>query len=251
MSNFQDPYSSHDHSMKILNQIYEYDDFMDSIEVIADMGCGSGLDIMWWATATTRDEERPEPHDYTCYAVDIDLSHLMIDEKPDNLTLLEVDFELDPMPRKVDVIWCHDSFQFVKRPLDTLRLWNKNLNLNGMLVMSIYQNMHTKNGRYRNISKSYNYYNYTVPSLIYMLAVNGFDCKDAYFQKAEGDPWINLVVYKSSVEPMDPAKTSWYDLADAGLLHNTVLNSINKYGYVDQADLGFSWLNRSWRHIKD
>ena len=59
------------HSLKVLNQLYEYDSFMDSLKNVADMGCGTGEDINWWATLTTRDDP-PEPHNYNCFAVDID-----------------------------------------------------------------------------------------------------------------------------------------------------------------------------------
>jgi DNA-binding transcriptional regulator WhiA len=50
----------------VLDIISAYDDFMDSITVIADMGCGSGLDIEWFATLCDRDDP-PRPYNYVCY----------------------------------------------------------------------------------------------------------------------------------------------------------------------------------------
>ena len=47
---FKNAYESHEHSRKTLDLLYGYDSFLDSIESVADFGCGSGLDTHWWAT---------------------------------------------------------------------------------------------------------------------------------------------------------------------------------------------------------
>ena len=36
---------------------------------------------------------------------------------------------------------------------------------------------------------------------------------------------------------MDPQTTTWFDLADKGMLHYSVEDSLNKYGYVAQEEL--------------
>jgi trans-aconitate methyltransferase len=69
MAQFKNALASHAHSRPIMDLIYQYDSFLDSLEVVADFGCGSGLDIEWWATLTTRDDP-PEFRNYLCYAVD-------------------------------------------------------------------------------------------------------------------------------------------------------------------------------------
>ena len=56
MALFKNAYASHDHSLEILNMLYGYDSFLDNLKVIADMGCGAGLDTEWWATLETRDD---------------------------------------------------------------------------------------------------------------------------------------------------------------------------------------------------
>ena len=48
MALFKNPEESHAHSLGILNLLPEYDTFLDSLTVIADMGCGAGLDARWW-----------------------------------------------------------------------------------------------------------------------------------------------------------------------------------------------------------
>ena len=57
---FTHPGDSHAHSLATLNQLYQYEDFINSVSTVIDLGCGSGEDLAWWATRTTRDEN-PTP----------------------------------------------------------------------------------------------------------------------------------------------------------------------------------------------
>ena len=84
-----------------------------------------------------------------------------------------------------------------------------------------------------------------------MLAVNGFDCKDAYFYKNYNDPWLFAAVYKSNIAPMDPATTTWFDLAELGLLNDAVVQSLNVYGYVRQEDILCTWLDKNFYYIHE
>jgi len=236
------------HSLKVLNQLREYDSFLDSLRSIADMGCGTGEDITWWATLESRDDP-PRPYNYSCYAVDKDpfkLSHV-----PDlaNIFKYKRDFTQHCIPQPVDLIWAHDSLQYSHNPLETLRAWNNHLNLNGMLVLCVPQHSGVNDNRYYSQTHSGCYYHYTPTNLIYMLAVNGFDCRDAYLLKQFNDPWIHIAVYKSDIAPMDPAATSLFDLLDTGLLHPTVVNSINKHGYLKQEDILYPWLDKENYYI--
>jgi hypothetical protein len=82
-------------------------------------------------------------------------------------------------------------------------------------------------------------------SLIYMLAVAGWDCRNGFFQQQSGDPWIRAVVYRTDQEPRDPKKTTWYDLIDSGLLPESAERSIMAHGYLRQQDLVVPWLDHS------
>jgi len=42
---FADGAASHAHSLETLTALYEYDDFMQSIGIMADMGYGNGYDL--------------------------------------------------------------------------------------------------------------------------------------------------------------------------------------------------------------
>ena len=207
------------------------------------MGCGTGEDIAWWATLMTRDDP-PVPHNYVCWAIDNNASKLA--QVPDlpRLHKFQADFNVKCLPGEADLMFAHDVLQYSPNPLATLKLWNEQMNVNGMLVLSV--PMHTGVEYNKFYSRSYDkcYYNFTPASLIYMLAVNGFDTRDAYLLKQFNDPWINMAVYKSDVKPMDPAETTWFDLIETGLLHPSVINSLNKFGHVRQEELLYPWLDK-------
>lgn len=248
MDTFPDKYYSHDHSLNILELISLYDSFMDSLTVIADMGCGAGLDIRWWATLESRDDP-PVPYNYTCYAIDKDISQL--DDMPKNVIPIQGNFEDKLMPRKIDLLWSHDAFQYAINPMATLKSWNEQMSDNGMLVLILPQTSNHQYNRYVSRVHSGCYYNHTVSHLLYMLAVNGFDCKDSYMYKAVNDPWIYLAVYKSSTPPMDPMTTTWYDLIEKDMLHPSLVASINKYGHLRQEDIILPFLDKQWYFVKD
>jgi SAM-dependent methyltransferase len=237
------------HSQSVLAEIRNYDAFLDSLKTIADMGCGTGEDIAWWATLTTRDDP-PKPYNFNCFAVEKNESKLA--QVPDlpNLHKLNKDFNSYPLiPVSVDLMWAHDSLQYSQNPLETLKVWNRSMTVNGMLVISVPQSNGVEYNRYYSRTYEHCFYNYTPTTLIYMLAVNGFDCRDAYLLKRFQDPWIQMAVYKSDVEPMDPATTSWQDLIDKNLLHPTIVNSIRKHGHIRQEEIVMPWLDRENYYI--
>jgi hypothetical protein len=53
------------------------------------------------------------------------------------------------------------------------------------------------------------------------------------------------VVYRSDIGPQDPKTTSWYQLADLGLLPETVAQSVQRHGGVHQDELVLPWLDKN------
>jgi trans-aconitate methyltransferase len=250
MAQFKNAHASHAHSLQFLNMLYEYDDFMDSLEVIVDMGCGSGQDLDWWATLEDR-EDPPEPHNYVCYGVDLDVTRVdPATVQLPNVKLISGNFEHQLLPRSVDFVWCHDSFQYVVNPLQTLAVWNRNMNANAMLALSL--PLHQSHQYNRMVTRSYNgcFHHYNICNLMYMLATSGFDCRDCFFQMEENVDWLNIAVYKT-MEPLDPATTTWYHLAELGLVNDSVIQSLNRYGHVRQEELLFNWLDRNFYFAKN
>jgi len=249
MALFKNAHYSHEHSLEVLNLLYGYDSFLDSIQTIADMGCGTGLDAEWWATLQTRDDP-PEPRNYTVYAVDQTTKQIDPDllKRNPNIIPIEKNFEERAIPRQVDLIWAHDSFQYARDPFKCLNVWKETLNKDGMLILSIPQGTYVYNGGLKVEQHSQQYYNYNILNLIYMLAVSGFDCNDAYFYRKDNSPWLYAAVYASQHEPLTQNAT-WYDLAERGLINDSLQNSVNKYGHARLDDLVVTWLDKDYYKI--
>jgi len=242
---FSNPEQSHAHSLEVLNWLYEHDDFMSSVDTLVDLGCGTGIDLEWWATRTTRDDTST-PLNIKCTGVDL-CDTPVIARKYANITYQKTDFEKQvfaPHKKKYDVLWCHDAFQYALNPLETLKLWRDIAAQGAMLCLSLPQ---TTNLDHRNLSivqPSGCYYHYTLVNLIHMLAVTGWDCASGFFLKRANDPWLHAVVYNSETPAIDP-KTTWYELAETGLLPDSAVKSIQKYGYINQKDLVLPWLDKN------
>lgn len=238
--------ASHQHALTTLNMLYEFDDFMASIGTLCDMGCGSGLDLQWWATRTTRDLENPQPLNINCTGIDL-LPRARVLDGLRKLRYLQQDIEATVQieRRPFDVIWCHDTFQYLLDPLQTLRQWRDITAENGMLCIVVPQttNLEFNTQAFEQVSGVY--YHWTLVSLIHCLAVTGWDCAGGFFRKMPDDPWLHAVVYRSDQAPRDPKTTTWYELADSGLLPASAVKGITRHGYLRQRDLTLPWLDKS------
>lgn len=242
---FRNPEESHAHSLHTLNWLYEHDDFMASVDTLIDLGCGTGLDLEWWATRTTRDDN-PEPLNISCTGLDL-TETLPIARKYPNITYQKNNFEETihtPKKKLYDVLWSHDSFQYAVHPLETLALWHSIAAPGAMLCLTVPQTTNVEHRKLSFIQPAGCYYHYTLVNLIHMLAVSGWDCASGFFLKHANDPWLHAVVYRSDVAPMD-TRSSWYQLADTGLLPESAVASVNKYGHLNQNDLVLPWLDKN------
>ena len=239
------PEDSHGHSLQVLNALYEYDDFMASVASVVDLGCGSGADLIWWATATTRDDA-PEPLNIRCYGIDQAPAPVAI--KPHlNIAYQQGSFEesIVPHPGGFDVLWCHDAFQYALNPLQTLSQWWHMTSDGGMLVLSIPQTILVHRHQLSYYLDAGSYYHHTMVSLLRMLATAGWDCRAGFFQQRPADPWIHAIIYKSSHAPQDPKTTTWYKLSELELLPESADRSIHAHGYLRQQDLILPWVDKS------
>lgn len=242
---FSKPGESHQHSLETLNAMYQYDDFMESIATVADLGCGTGEDLEWWASRTTRDESAT-PLNIRCTGID-HAGQLHIAKKYSNMVFQNVDFEAEIFPpkEKFDILWCHDAFQYCINPLATLGKWWHIVSEGGMLAIVVPQTTNFYQKKEFFTQSSGCYYHYTIPNLIHMLAVNGWDCRAGFFLKRPNEEWIHAVVYQSEHKPMDPKTTTLFDLAEKNLLPESAVASINAHGFIRQQDLVLPWLDRN------
>jgi SAM-dependent methyltransferase len=243
---FRNHEESHQHSLQTLNTLFEYDDFMESIGTLIDLGCGTGLDLEWWATRTTRDEA-PIPLNIRCTGVDQGPAPAVV-RKYSNIAYNILDFEsTEKMSKKskFDVLWCHDAFQYCINPLATLAKWNHIAEDGGMLIMAVPQTTNMDIRQLSFVQPSGCYYHHTVVSLMHMMAVNGWDCKSGFFLKKPNDDFVHVIAYKSDHAPMDPKTTTWYELAEKNLLPETAAESVQRHGHVRQQDLVLAWIDKS------
>ena len=243
---FRNAEESHAHSLQTLDMLYEHDDFMSSIDTVLDIGCGSGLDLEWWATRTTRDESQ-QPLNINCTGVDVH-NTLSLTNRYSNIRYQEADFETSIVPskkNKFDVLWCHDAFQYAIDPIGTLSHWWNIANDNAMLIIVVPQTTVMAQRSQAFYQPSGCYYHHTMVSLMHMLSVSGWDCASGFFLKRSNEAWLHAAVYKSSYAPMNPRQTSWYSLIEKKLLPESAENSIMKHGYLRQQDLLVPWLDKS------
>lgn len=242
--NFVHPGDSHAHSLQTLNQLYEYDDFMGSIRSMIDLGCGSGEDLIWWATRTTRDDN-PQLLNIQCQGIDLQ-SKIQSGNHP-NISFASGDFEqtIMPYPGGFDVLWCHDAFQYALNPVQTLRNWWHMASPGAMLALAvpISQRIHHRQLAYELPSGCY--YHHSMVSLMYMLATAGWDCGAGFFKQTVTEPWIHAVVYRSQHPPIDPRQATWHHLVELNLLPESAAASIYAHSALRQQDLIIPWIDHS------
>ena len=232
-------------SIKILNALLEYDDFMMSIRNLVDLGCGAGEDLEWWATRTTRDDS-PQPLNIRCVGVDL-MDQLPMARKYPNITYQRADFEttIHPPLDKFDVLWCHNAFQYCINPIQTLNKWREISSEGAMLIIAVPQTIQIQKQQLAYHLPPGAFYHHTMVSLMYMLAVAGWDCRSGFFQQLPLDPWIRAIVYKTDTPEKNPKTTTWYDLVESKLLPESADRSIMAHGHLKQQDLIVPWVDKS------
>jgi hypothetical protein len=244
-SSFTSQDLAYQHSKKhILDLFHEYDDFMESIGRVVDLGCDTeAFNMLWFANATTRDVQQL-PLNIKCIGQS-NIDKLLT--KHNGISFQKGAPEmLSKTKRKFDILYCHDTLQFILNPYQALANWWNIANKDAMLVIAVPQTTNVEfNTLEYNTQMNYKHH-YTVPMLLYMLAVNGWDCNGGFFKKAIDDPWIFAIVYRSDTKPMDPNTTNLYKLVDeTNLLPDTAVQSITKHGMIKQKDLILPWLDKS------
>jgi ubiquinone/menaquinone biosynthesis C-methylase UbiE len=238
---------SHEHNLETLALLEQYTSFMESVGTVLDVGSGNGYDLNWWATRTVEDDTGQDiPLNIKCTGIDIKnqfdknaFDHL-------NITTVEDNMEDSKLQHNsFDVIHAQNILHHAINPLATLGHWWDLARDNAMLIVTVPES--TTIERTKVIADQYSneYYHWSLVSLIHMLAVNGWDCRDAFFKKERNNPWIHAVVYKKpKFEKLDYRTTTWFDLAELNMLPESAVESLNQWNFVRQQDLQVQWLNK-------
>jgi SAM-dependent methyltransferase len=244
-SSFTSQQLAHEHSLKnVLTDLYQHNEFMESISSMVDLGCqNEALDLQWWANAEINDDTHA-PLGIKCIGVNI-LDKLNVKHKGISFQRQDVQ-EFNQNKKSFDVLWCYDVLQYLTNPYQALANWWHIASQDAMMVIAVPQTTNVEFNMLEYNAQMNHKYHFTMPMLIYMLAVNGWDCKSGFFKKGIGDPWLYAIVYRSNIKPMDPAVTNLYNLVeDTELLPEVASKSIVKYGMLRQKDLLLPWLDKS------
>ncbi len=216
-------------------------EFMDSLSVIADMGCGKGADSAAWAD---RLDSNGRPRKLFIFAVDKVLQLDNHNRRP-NLRPVKEDFSHTTIAKnKVDVLWAYNSFQYATDPVKTLKHWHDIMSLNGLLYIAIPQSNYIDDlSRWQMINQNGCFWPHNIVSLIYLLAACGFDCREGHFKQRRHENMIHLCVYKSNHKPMNLESASLYLLDEMKLLPHTISKCIEKYGSIRHEFLQLEWLD--------
>lgn len=227
-------------ALELLNQ---FDDFKLSIKNMADLGCGDGSDLEYWANMrdTNIDGTPGKYLDIGCYGVDLNCKH--IEPQRHNIKYRNHDLNTDVamLPVSVDVVWCHDVMQYIYSPVEFLGRVNSAMNMGGMLYLSVPSTINVVHHMFKNYTPPGHLNTFTITQLLYLLGLNGFDIKDYYLQKLKYDDVIQVVVYKER-DPL-PYDTSWYAMTDMDIVSDNMREIIMRNGILGDQGLVTTWLD--------
>ena len=244
MANFLTAEQSHQHSLETLEILNQYQDFMDGIKTVADMGCGTGLDSKWFAELV---DINGLNRNIQVTAIDSVLEKSALARHP-NIQYIQTDYTASELEfGSQDFVWAHDSFQLAISPFHTLSHWWQIMKTDAMLAITVPSNFYVLNHRDRQtVDIEYTngaYFNWSLGNLIISLATCGFDCRAGHFKIDRQRGWIHAAVYRTDSPPN--IQTNWYNLLDSDRLPLTIHQSLMRNGTFKESDLVVDWIDRS------
>ena len=226
-----------------LEYLNQFDDFKRSIKHMADLGCGNGAHIEYWANMrdTNIDGTPGKYLDIGCYGVDLNCKH--IEPQRHNIKYRNHDLNTNVamLPVSVDVVWCHDVMQYIYSPVEFLGRVNRAMTLGGMLYLSVPSTINVVHHMFKNYTPPGHVNTFTSTQLLYLLGLNGFDIKDFYLQKRKYEDIIQVVVYKER-DPL-PYDTTWYAMTDMDIVSDNMREIIMRNGILEDQGLVTTWLD--------
>jgi SAM-dependent methyltransferase len=234
------------HARKFLEQIYIHPELMESIGTVLDIDCGTGLDSEWWATRPNYDEKNPQPLeiDVTATSRVREISkEVEALERVNYIQTSKKQFWEELPGNKYDVVWCHSVLHKYANFYKALQEINKLQDKDGMLCVTVpkIHNIFYNEPDYRLYPDCHTDIN--IVNLIYGLSLAGYDCRDAYFMQEKNSNLINAVVYKNSDVIYNVDEITPYDLMEMDRLPASMVQQLNKFGYISNKNLYLSWMD--------
>lgn len=131
-----------------------------------------------------------------------------------------------------------DKLQTSYQPFSTIFAINTIMREGGILCVDVPAAADPAYGRPHNHTISGEPHTFTTTMLIYLLACGGF--KVEHVRNEKDDPSIQAIAYRQTPPPY---RSTWYDLAAAGLLTLNMTENIMKHGYLDSENLVLEWID--------
>jgi SAM-dependent methyltransferase len=213
---------------------------MESVDSVLDVGSRDGHDAHWWATTDDGDDDNPQPLNINVTALDKDpkwneeFAH-------ENIVKLKSDWDNSNFDKTFDIIWAHSVLQEATDPLKFLHKMNKFCSEGGVLCLSFPTTVNTFYGEpdHRVYEKAT--HQITIPHLIHMLVLSGFNCRDGFLYKAPNTNIINAFVYKDTNEVYNYGEKTLFDLVN--FMPEPCEKQIDKFGYITNKGLLLKWLD--------
>ncbi len=232
------------HARKFLEEIYQHPDLMLSINSVLDIECNTGVDSEWWATRENYDEKNPKPLEIDVTAISRvpEINKQVKDIDRVNYVQTPTDF-WKVLASTYDVVWCHNVLHKYHNFYDVLQRINGLQDIDGMLCITVpkIHNIFYGEPDYRLYPDCHTDIN--IVNLIYGLSLAGYDCRDAYFMQEKNSNLINAVVYKNTDTIYDLNEVTPYDLMEMDRLPGSMVNQLNKFGYISNKNLFLSWMD--------
>jgi SAM-dependent methyltransferase len=234
------PASSNLHASNYLEMVFQFEEMLESIDSVLDVGCADGYSSSYWAEAgILDDEENLVPLNINVTAID---KQNTFDESNQhkNINFIQTDWMSFEPKETYDVIWAHNVLHLAQDPLQFLHKMNNLCNEGGMLCLSFPTLVNTFYAEpdYRIYTEAQ--HQITIISLIHMLVLSGFNCNDGYFLKEPNSNIINALVYKDTDKLYNYNEISLYELND--MFPQSVQNQLTKFGYITNKNLLLTWL---------